>query len=158
MLGSVRTLFFCCVACVGSGCQNYGGLLQRGQGYYEDNRYELALAVFRQLEPDQDSLDAPERVRYYYLRGMTDYRLGYVSHARYWLGLAQASEQRARGSLNEDERGRLDKTLANINRAVFGLESAKGRPAQQRLGEPCEWTSECDSGFVCEDSMCVHAE
>lgn len=141
-----------------SGCRNYSDLLDRGQGYYEENRYELALAVFRHLEQDQDSLESPERVRYYYLRGMTDYRLGYESHARYWLALAQASSARARSALNEDEQKRLQTTLDGLNRPVYGLETENADVGQQTLGDPCEWTSECDSGFVCEDSVCVQAD
>ena len=73
------------------GCQNYSDQLQRAQSYYERNQYEMALAVVRHLESDQDSLSESEAVRYCYVRGMTDYRLGYTDDARYFLGLAKAS-------------------------------------------------------------------
>src|SRR5690606_22971134 len=81
----------------GVGCQNYSEQLARGQGYYERNQYEAALSVWRNLEADQNSLTRPEVVRYCYLRGMTDFRLGYRVDARYWLGLARAGLNRAQG-------------------------------------------------------------
>ena len=58
------------------GCATYREDLNRGQRMYEEHEYERALAVFRYLEPDMDSLGYNDQARYAYLRGMTDYRLG----------------------------------------------------------------------------------
>lgn len=146
-----------------SGCQNYRGQLARGQGYYEQNQYEAALAVWRNLEPDQHSLSRPEVVRYCYLRGMTDYRLGYKTDARYWLGLSQAALNRSQATdgeavaLQPDEIKRLDETLGELNAEVFGT-TGEERDGEESLGDKCEWTSDCDSGFACQDGMCVQAE
>lgn len=104
------------------GCQNYSDQLQRAQSYYERNQYELALAVVRHLESDQDSLSQTEAVRYCYVRGMTDYRLGYKNDARYWLGLAKASIKHAPAALQADEAERVNETLDELNRPIFGLE------------------------------------
>lgn len=109
------------------GCQNYSDQLQRAQSYYERNQYELALAVVRNLESDQDSLTQVEAVRYCYVRGMTDYRLGYKSDARYWLGLAKASLKHAPSALQADEAERVNETLDELNRPIFGL----AEPAEQ---------------------------
>lgn len=149
-----------------SGCQNYRGQLARGQGYYEQNQYEAALAVFRNLELDQSSLSHPEMVRYCYLRGMTDYRLGYKADARYWLGLSKAALKRAQAgegeeaALQADEVKRLDETLTELNNEVFGLEGSEAPEGEtgEALGDKCEWTSDCDSGFACQEGVCVQAE
>lgn len=140
------------------GCSTYADMLRRGQGYYEHNEYERALAVWRHLEDDRDSLGPEGRVRYYYLRGMTDFRLGYGADARYWLGLAQASRDTARDALDEDETKRLEETLSGLSKKVFGLEAPKEGDDQHVLGEKCAWSSECEPGFVCEDGYCVQTD
>jgi len=147
-----------CVLLALAACSNYADMLQRGQGYYEHNDYEQALAVWRHLEDDRDSLGPEGRVRYYYLRGMTDFRLGYNTDARYWLGLAQASRTAAREALDEDEGKRLDETLAGLSKQVFGLAAEGDKPKGQVLGEKCAWTSECESGFICEEGFCVQTD
>ncbi len=106
-------------------CQNYSDQLQRAQSYYERNQYELALAVVRNLESDQDSLSDTEAVRYCYVRGMTDYRLGYHDDARYWLGLAKASIKRSPSALAQDEKERLEESLDELNGPVFGIEEPR---------------------------------
>lgn len=142
------------------GCQNYRDQLSRGQGYYEQNQYEAALAVWRNLESDRSSLSRPEVVRYCYLRGMTDYRLGYERDARYWLGLAQAALNRAQAhqgeavALQPDEVERLGETLTKLNNEVYGIELEQ----EEDAGSACEWTSDCDSGFTCQQGTCVQAE
>src|SRR5690606_35442885 len=144
------------------GCQNYGDQLARGQGYYEQNQYEAALSVWRNLEADQNSLTRPEVVRYCYLRGMTDFRLGYQSDARYYLGLARAGLNRAQGldggenvALQPAEKKRLDETLAELHAKVYGIESEEDPEA---LGDKCAWTSDCEAGFACQEGMCIRAE
>ncbi len=155
------------------GCANYRSELQRGQGYYNDQQYEIALALWRDLEPDQDSLEKNERVRYAYLRGMTDFRLGYRPDARYWLGLAAAGEKLTPSSLSSDESERLGKTLNELNQEVYGTGKAPkaeangpgstgeernvrpGQKATDPTGQACNWSSECPSGFICQDRVCV---
>ncbi|HET7539498.1 MAG TPA: hypothetical protein VFK05_06490, partial [Polyangiaceae bacterium] len=68
-----------------TGCATYREELNRGQRMYEENQYEQALALFRVLEEDTDSLRPSDRARYAYLRGMTDYRLGFRADSRHWL-------------------------------------------------------------------------
>jgi hypothetical protein len=147
-----------CFAFAGlAACSTYADTLQRGQRYYEHNEYEQALAVWRHLEDDRDSLGPEGRVRYYYLRGMTDFRLGYEADARYWLGLAQASRAGARDALDEDEGKRLEETLDGLSKKVFGLAKEENEN-QQVLGEKCAWTSECESGFICDEGFCVQTD
>jgi len=139
------------------GCQNYQDQLQRGQGYYEQNQYEHALALFRHLEKDQDSLSPSDRVRYYYLRGMTDFRLQYNADARYWLGLSRAGEKKAQGALAADELQRLEKSLDELDTELHGGQpKAAMQPAVAApTGPRCQWSSECSSGLICQDGSCV---
>ncbi len=102
------------------GCSTYREDLSRGQRLYEENRYEHALAIWRVLEPDTDSLSLNDQARYAYLRGMTDYRLGFRPYARHWLGIARSIDKEHPGGLNEEWRERLNKSLADLNNDVFG--------------------------------------
>lgn len=108
--------------CVGA-CATYREDLDRGQRFYEENRYDHALASWRALEPDLDSLEHPDQARYAYLRGMTDYRLGLRSDARHWLGLASAIDERHPSGLTEQRRQQLKETLAELNAEVWGKAS-----------------------------------
>jgi hypothetical protein len=102
------------------GCTTYREDLNRGQRLYEQNQYEHALAIWRVLEADMDSLSDNDQARYAYLRGMTDYRLGFRPYARHWLGMAHALDKAHPGGLNQEWRDRMDKSLADLNRDVYG--------------------------------------
>ena len=105
-------------------CATYREDLNRGQRLYEEREYERALAIFRVLEPDEDSLHPGDQARYAYLRGMTDYRLGFRPDARHWLALAQAREQTRPGGLSLEWKERLEKSLEELNRDVYGQKRA----------------------------------
>jgi hypothetical protein len=164
------------------GCQTYRNDLNRGQRYYEDNQYAQALAVWRALEVDTDSLSQSEQARYAYFRGMTDYRLARVEganderfdrHARYWLGIASAIEMEHPGGLKEHEKTRLNETLTELNNKVYGLdqsfaasadvaapaapaeEAAPAEPAAPAAPGSCTQTTECPSDHICEGGSCV---
>lgn len=111
---------FALLALLVLGCSTYREDLNRGQRLYEENQYEHALALWRVLEPDMDSLSLNDQARYAYLRGMTDYRLGLRPHARHWLGLAQAVEKKHPGGLNQEWKERLDKSLTDLNADFYG--------------------------------------
>ena len=101
-------------------CATYREDLNRGQRLYEENRFEHALAIWRILEADMDSLDLTDQARYAYLRGMTDYRLGFRPYARHWLGVARAIDKKSPGGLNQEWRERLEKSLDDLNHDVYG--------------------------------------
>jgi len=101
-------------------CATYREELNRGQRLYEDNQYEHALALWRILEDDLDSLSPSDRARYAYLRGMTDYRLGFRADSRHWLGIAKATDQMHAGSLSAAWEERLEQSLTDLNQDVYG--------------------------------------
>jgi hypothetical protein len=102
-------------------CAGYGDALARGQGYYEDNQYERALSLWRDLDRRQAAFAPTERVRYAYFRGMTDYRLGYRADARHWLAIAKAGDADGSRELGAAWRERLDGALVDLERETFGI-------------------------------------
>jgi hypothetical protein len=117
------------------GCATYKQDLERAEKHYGENHFEQALAVFRVLEEDMDSLTPGDQARYAYLRGMTDFRLSALAvsgsgmadpkksfrmNARHWLAVAAATEKSTPGGLTQDEKTRLDETLNDLNREVYG--------------------------------------
>jgi hypothetical protein len=113
-------------------CVTYREDLNRGQRLYDESQYERALAIFRVLEADQDSLTATDRARYFYLRGMTDYRLGFRRDARHWLALARATDHEYPGGLAPEWRERLERYLGELNREVYGLDPELGDDTESR--------------------------
>jgi hypothetical protein len=108
-----------------SGCATYHDELNSGERAFEASEDERALAIFRALEPDSSRLNVPDRAHYAYLRGMTDYRIGYKADARHWLSLATALEQQTPGAMPAEWTKRMSEALKDLNEQVFatGLES-----------------------------------
>ena len=155
-------------------CQTYRDDLIRAQRYYEDNQYAQALALFRALERDTDSLSVHEHARYAYFRGMTDYRLARVEggnderfdrHARYWLGIASSIEKENPGGLQEHEKKRLDETLTDLNTKAYGTAAQFDEPAPAPAaappppapvtGDECKSSNDCPDDHICQDGKCV---
>jgi hypothetical protein len=124
---SMRTFHALVVVVWVGGCATYQDDLNRGQQFYEQNHYDEALSTWRTLESDVDSLEAADQARYAYLRGMTDYRLGFRTDARHWLGLADAVIQRNPTALNDDWRNRLNEALADLNAEVWKVTPAQAK-------------------------------
>lgn len=145
------------LAALATACQTYSSQLVRAQAFYQESRYEDALAIFRYLGPNERSLEPRQRVRYYYLRGMTDVRLGFQSDARYWLALAQVSLKSSAGGLTPEEADRLELTLGELNqdhrRTMRGYVESVETPAMS-----CRWSSDCEEGYVCQTNQCVSTD
>src|SRR6478752_820008 len=73
-----------------SGCGLPKQSLARATRALEQNSHERALAICRDLERDYLRLSDEDRAKYAYVRGMTDYRMGYRLDARYWLATAKS--------------------------------------------------------------------
>jgi hypothetical protein len=122
------------------GCQTYQDDLTRAQRAFEQNQHEHALAILRQLEPDTSRLAVTEQAQYAYVRGMTDYRIGYKVDARHWLALAKSMEAQTPGLLPQDWKARANDALAEMNEGVYGggldsLSNAKKRAAEEKEKE-----------------------
>jgi hypothetical protein len=111
-------VWFASVLAVAS-CATYENQLVRGHRAFEENEHDRALAIFRGLEPDIGRLSVSDRAHYAYLRGMTDYRVGYKAEARHWLSIAAAIEQQSPGSLTEDWTKRMNEALKELNEEVY---------------------------------------
>jgi hypothetical protein len=149
------------------GCATYREDLYRGQRLYEENQYERALSIWRVLEADTDSLSPNEQARYAYLRGMTDYRLGFRSDSRHWLAIAKAIEQEHSGGLNPEWKQRLDESLDDLNKDVYGgserfdksrstfkehtKEAGDEKPSDGR----CYANSDCPQNYICDNGQCI---
>lgn len=125
----MRRLVVLLLAVLVGACATYREDLNRGQRLYEESEYERALAIWRFLEQDLDSLDYKDQARYAYLRGMTDYRLGggkggtdvhFRAHARHWLAIAKAVDETHPGGLSEQWKALLEEALAELNAEVWG--------------------------------------
>jgi hypothetical protein len=106
-------------------CATYSDDLTRAQRAFEGSEDERALAIFRILEPDTPRLSDAERAHYAYLRGMTDFRMGYKAESRHWLSLAASMEAKLPGSLPPEWAKHLTDSLKELNEEVYtaGIES-----------------------------------
>jgi hypothetical protein len=101
-------------------CTTYRDQLVRSQHSFERNEYEQTLGTLRLLEPDVRRLSTPEQAQYAYLRGMTDYRIGYRADARHWLALARTYDETSPGILPTDWKARMTDALEEMNGVVYG--------------------------------------
>jgi hypothetical protein len=131
-----------------SACATYHDDVARGQQAFEASEDERALAIFRMLEPDTNRLTFPDRTHYAYLRGMTDYRIGYKADARHWLSVATALEQQTPGTLPAEWSKRMGEAVKELNEEVFvaGVESLSTAGASKSK------TSDDDSSGADADS------
>ena len=106
-------------ACVAPGCATYEQELQRSEEHFTHDEHEQALAGLRALEPDWASFDARDRARYCYLRGMTDYRIGFKADARHWLAIAAEINVETPGSLVPSEASLVNDKLAELNQVIW---------------------------------------
>ncbi|MFO0677156.1 MAG: hypothetical protein U0169_11510 [Polyangiaceae bacterium] len=115
---------------VTTGCNTYSDAVGRSRKAYEQHQHERALGILRSIERDTSRLGTEERAQYAYLRGMTDYRIGYKLDARHWLGVARAIEKDKPGSLSSDWNARLEETLQELDQIVHekGIENVPNTP------------------------------
>jgi hypothetical protein len=104
-----------------SSCTSYRDLLDRGHRLYQENEFGRALANWRALESDVESLSGADQARYAHLRGMTDLRLGYHADARHWLAIAQALDATHPGGLDARLKEDNEAALTSLNRPIYGL-------------------------------------
>jgi len=101
------------------GCATYEQELARAEEHFAHDEHEKSLATLRALETDWTSFGLKERARYCYLRGMTDYRIGFKADARHWLAVAAEIERENPGALAPSEKQVVDDKLAELNKVVW---------------------------------------
>jgi hypothetical protein len=134
---SALAILAVCVIAGAPACATYHDDLLRAREAFDQSSYERALGLFRAIENDTAMLTSQERAQYAYLRGMTDYRLGYRADARHWLLVCKMIDDGRPGTLSQDWRTRLDETLTELNEQVYaaggtqGLENKLARPGEK---------------------------
>lgn len=106
----------CALGCALSltACATLHDDLKHARAHYADARYESALVWLEAVQPHLTELDARGRAEFYYLRGMTAYRLGQRADALHYLGLAWAETREPDTQLEADRQRSLDRTLAKL--------------------------------------------
>lgn len=97
-----------------TGCGAALADLARAEHDYEDARYEAALEWLEDLEGHATAFDEPHRVQYFYLRGMTEYRLEHRPEALHYLALANEMAGEDHVGLEDEETELLGRTLAEL--------------------------------------------
>jgi hypothetical protein len=104
---------------LGVGCATYEAELGRAEEHFTHDEHESALAGLRALESDWSALETRDRARYCYLRGMTDYRIGFKADARHWLAIAAQIDIETPGSLVPSERSLVNEKLDELNTVIW---------------------------------------
>jgi hypothetical protein len=129
------------------GCSTYHDQLARSQKAFDQNEHDRALALLRDLEPNLGRLPSAEQAQYAYLRGMSDYRIGYRTHARHWLAIAKAYEDASPGALPADWKTRTNEALSELNDVVYadGVQALGATRAPEDHESPPEGASDDDT-------------
>lgn len=129
----MRVAFVLAASFVGA-CATQHDQLVRSQRAFEQTQYETTLALLRDLERDMTRLSQPEQAEYAYLRGMSDYRIGYRADARHWLAVAKTLDDNSPGVLPTEWKARLGEALEEMNRIVYddGLAALSNAPKNEK--------------------------
>lgn len=112
--GSIHLVLLWVSALAAVGCAALRDDLRRAETSYEEARYEDALVWLRDLEDDAPSMDLEMRGRYYYLRGMTEYRMGHRADALHYLAVAREVTGDQGAGLRPEWRQMMERTLAEL--------------------------------------------
>lgn len=97
------------------GCAALQDDMQRAEVAYDQARYEEALVWLDDLEDDSPEMDLDMRARFYYLRGMTAYRLGHRNHALHYLAVArEVAGDPSTGALRAEQRQTMERALTEL--------------------------------------------
>ena len=96
------------------GCTSTATELRTAQLLYKDARYEEALAWLTALADETSAMERDELARFYYLRGMTGFRLGQREDALHYLVLAEQLGNEDAGRLPSAWRPVMERTLQEI--------------------------------------------
>lgn len=106
-LGGIGLLVF-------ASCATLTDDVGRAESAYEQARYDAALVWLSDLEDDAADMPLDMRARFFYLRGMTAYRLGQRDEALYFLSVGRELAGDRATALRQDYRQQLDRALAEL--------------------------------------------
>src|SRR5688572_2449533 len=96
------------------GCAAVADEMRRAEASYEQARYQNTLIWLTDLEDDAPGMDQEMRARYFYLRGMTEYRLGHRQDALHYLAVAREISGDQGAGLRPEWRQIMDTTLTEL--------------------------------------------
>lgn len=88
--------------------------MRRAEQAYDEARYESAEVWLTDLEDRAAGMDDETRALYFYLRGMTEYRLGQRLRALHYLAVAREIAGERDEGLHPEQARILDATLAEL--------------------------------------------
>ena len=96
-------------------CGTLSNDLIQAENAYEEAKYDDAEVWLADIGSDVAVLDDEHRARFYYVRGMTAYRLGRRDDALHFLALAREESGNAANShLSAEKRSIMDRTLDEL--------------------------------------------
>ena len=102
------------VVLAASGCASLRDDMARAEEAYTATRYDHALVWLEDLESSSPDMPLEMRARFYYLRGMTAYRLQDRDDALHYLGVAREVGGDDEEALPAEWRATLDRTLTEL--------------------------------------------
>lgn len=102
------------VGLASAGCAAVRDDMRRAESSFDQARYEHVETWLSELEPSVPEMDRPLRARFYYLRGITAYRLGDKLRARHYLALSREEAGPLGIGLRSEWRTGLDVTLRDL--------------------------------------------
>jgi hypothetical protein len=97
------------------GCATWSNEIRQAEIAYDEARPEAALAWLDVVTDDNlGRLGEADRIRYLYLRGMTEFRLGRRDDALYHLAVARELAGREGLGLRREQRELMDRTLTEL--------------------------------------------
>lgn len=121
MLGAMRHRWLSTILALVVGALAFAGCAQqrdnfrRAEDHYAAARYDAAERWWTEMEPEVGGMSLEMRTRFYYLRGMTAYRLQKRFDARHYLAIARELNGDQGGLLGSSWTETLRRTLAELH-------------------------------------------
>ena len=116
------------------GCAALSDDLRRAEAAYSAARYEHAMTWLVELDPSIPQMEVEERARYFFMRGMSAYRLGDRREALHYLALSREIAGPEAQALRSDWRQAIERTIAELE----AENTASTRPASDEADEANE--------------------
>jgi len=104
----------CLVALGLLGCGRLEEHVRHADEAYRNARYGDAEEWLERVEGDVGELDIEAQSRFYFVRGMTAYRLEHRDEALHYLALARETSSRQGGALSADDSAQLERAIVEM--------------------------------------------